>query len=56
MITSNMIYRFLRDETAASAIEYGLIASLIAIVIIAATRRIGTNVSTKFNVVANNLT
>jgi pilus assembly protein Flp/PilA len=56
MIKSNLICRFLRDETAATAIEYGLIAGLIAIVIIASARRIGTNLSAKFGVIVNNLT
>jgi pilus assembly protein Flp/PilA len=55
MIMSNTIYRFLNDETAATAIEYGLIAGLIAVVIIIAITRVGKNLSTKFNVVATNL-
>jgi pilus assembly protein Flp/PilA len=56
MITSKLVCRFLRDETAATAIEYGLIAGLIAVVIIAATRRVGTALSAKFSIIANNLT
>lgn len=55
MIGSNLLCRFLRDETAATAIEYGLIAGLIAIVIITSVRRLGTNLSTKFAIIANNL-
>jgi pilus assembly protein Flp/PilA len=51
---ANSICRFLRDESAATAIEFGLIASLIAIVIIAliaiviiaSLRRPGTELST----------
>ena len=39
---------FLRDESGATAIEYALIASLIAIVIITAVALVGTQVSTVF--------
>jgi pilus assembly protein Flp/PilA len=46
---------FLKDESGATAIEYGLIAGLIAVVIIAALTSLGTNISTKFNAIANNL-
>ena len=47
---------FLRDESGATAIEYSLIASLIGLVIISATRKVGTSISAKFGAVANNLT
>ena len=47
--------KFIRDENGATAIEYGLIAALIAVVIIGATTAIGTNLSTKFNTVATTL-
>jgi pilus assembly protein Flp/PilA len=46
---------FLRDDSGATAIEYGLIAALIAVVIIAAATLVGTNLSTTFNNVATNL-
>ena len=45
--------RFAQDESGATAIEYGLIAALIAVVIIAATQALGTNVSGKFQEVAD---
>ena len=48
--------RFLKDESGATAIEYGLIAGLIGVVIITAVRSLGSNVSAKFNAIANNLT
>ena len=48
--------RFLKDQSGATAIEYGLIAGLIAVVIIAAVTRVGTNLSNRFNIIANNLT
>jgi pilus assembly protein Flp/PilA len=40
--------RFLRDEEGVTAIEYGLIAALIAVVIIAGATLVGTNLSTLF--------
>ena len=48
--------RFLRDESGATAIEYGLIAALIAVVIITAVTTVGTNLRGKFSAVANALT
>jgi pilus assembly protein Flp/PilA len=44
---------FLRDENGATAIEYGLIAAGIAVVIIAAVQSVGTNLSGTFTTVAN---
>ena len=43
------------DESGATAIEYGLIAALIAVVAIVAMRAIGTNLQTTFNRVAENI-
>ncbi|MGP0059394.1 MAG: Flp family type IVb pilin [Beijerinckiaceae bacterium] len=48
--------RFIMDQSGATAIEYGLIAGLIAVVIIAAVTKLGTSISAKFGVIANNLT
>lgn len=45
----------MRDETGATAIEYGLIAALIAVAIITAVTLVGTNLNSTFNTVANNL-
>ena len=47
--------RFAADQSGATAIEYGLIAGLIAVVIIGAVTSLGTNIAKKFNAVANNL-
>ncbi|HXZ16782.1 MAG TPA: Flp family type IVb pilin [Roseiarcus sp.] len=47
--------RFFRDESGATAIEYGLIASLIAVVIITAVSNVGTKVSNTFNEIGNAL-
>ena len=52
---SKFVTRFLKDESGATAIEYGLIAALIAVVIIGATTAIGNNLSAKFNTVATTL-
>ena len=46
------ILAFLRDESGATAIEYGLIAALIALVIIAAITSVGTSLQATFNSVA----
>lgn len=46
---------FLRDETGATAIEYGLIAALIAVAIIAGATSVGTSLSGTFNTVASSL-
>jgi len=51
----NMISRFVRDESGATAIEYGLIAALIAVVIISAIQLVGTNLSTTFTKVSGKL-
>jgi pilus assembly protein Flp/PilA len=51
----NLISSFVRDESGATAIEYGLIAALISVVIITALTLIGTNLSTKFTAVGNAL-
>lgn len=48
--------RFVKDESGATAIEYGLIASGIAIVVITAVNGVGTNLTAVFNNVAGKLT
>lgn len=45
----NSIQRFLRDERGATAIEYGLIAGLIAIAIATTVGTLGSNLSTFFS-------
>ena len=50
-----ILKRYWHDESAATAIEYGLIAALVAVVIIAALKLIGTRLSTKFNAVSTQL-
>jgi pilus assembly protein Flp/PilA len=47
-----LIARFLKDETGATAIEYALIASLIALVIISSITTVGTKLKTTFTSVS----
>jgi pilus assembly protein Flp/PilA len=49
----SLFRRFLRDDSGATAIEYGLIASGIALAIIVAVQLVGTNLNTTFDSVAN---
>jgi pilus assembly protein Flp/PilA len=51
-----MLKNFIRDDSGATAIEYGLIAGLIAVVIITAVTSIGTGLNAKFSAVSNSLT
>ena len=44
--------RFIRDEEGVTAIEYGLIAALIAIVIVGTVAAVGTNLKTVFTKVS----
>ena len=48
--------RFIKDQSGATAVEYCLVAGLIALVIIGSVTRVGTNLSSKYNVIANKLT
>jgi pilus assembly protein Flp/PilA len=50
-----LFVRFSKDESGATAIEYGLIAGLIGVVIITAVTAVGTSVSTQFSKVASAL-
>lgn len=52
---SKFVSRFLKDESGATAIEYGLIVALIAVVIIAAVTTVGTKLNTDFTTVGNKL-
>lgn len=49
------ITRMMKDESGATAIEYGLIAALISLAIVAGSKVIGTNLDTTFSGVATNL-
>jgi len=49
------IARFVKDESGATAIEYGLIAAGIAVAIITAVQALGTSLSTMFNGIATTI-
>ena len=49
------IKRFVQDEAGVTAMEYGLIAALIAVVIIGAVSAVGTSLTATFNTVAGSL-
>jgi pilus assembly protein Flp/PilA len=51
-----MFSRFLKDQSGATAIEYGLIAGLIAVVIIGSVTAVGTRLTAKFNAINSALT
>jgi pilus assembly protein Flp/PilA len=54
-VMMKLVSRFAREESGATAIEYGLIAALIAVVIIGAVTLVGTNLNNQFTTVANTL-
>lgn len=47
--------RFIQDKSGATAIEYGLIAALIAIAIITGATAVGTNLNSKFTTIGNKI-
>ena len=51
----NLVSRFVKDESGATAIEYGLIATGIAIAIIAAVNGVGTKLSGTFSSISGSL-
>lgn len=51
----NIMTRFVKDESGATAIEYGLIAALISVGIIAAATTLGTGLGNLFNGIAGDL-
>jgi pilus assembly protein Flp/PilA len=51
----SLISRFLRDDTGATAIEYGLIAAGISVAIIATVLGVGSKLDSTFTAVKNNL-
>ena len=52
---SNIFARFVKDESGATAIEYGLIAALIALAILVGAGAVGNNLSNRFNDISNGL-
>ena len=51
----NLIARFVKDESGATAIAYGLIAAGISLAIIAVVNGLGTNLNAKFTSINNSL-
>jgi pilus assembly protein Flp/PilA len=51
----NLIVSFANDESGATAIEYGLLAALIAVVIITAVTSLGRNMSVVFSNIGNKI-
>jgi pilus assembly protein Flp/PilA len=51
----NLIARFVKDESGATAIEYGLIAAGISLAIIAVVNGIGSNLNSKFTSINSSL-
>ena len=49
------IRKLINDESGATAIEYGLIAALVAVALITALTNMGTGLSTKFNTITTSL-
>jgi pilus assembly protein Flp/PilA len=52
---AKLVHRFLIDESGATAIEYSLIASEIALAIIAVVNGIGSKLNTKFTLISTQL-
>jgi pilus assembly protein Flp/PilA len=52
---TNLFARFLRDQSGATAIEYGLIAAGISLAIIAVVNGLGTNLNAKFTDINSSL-
>ena len=50
-----LVIRFLKDENAATAIEYGLIAASIAVAIITVVKGVGTKLNTTFSSISSQL-
>jgi pilus assembly protein Flp/PilA len=50
-----LLKQFAKDESGATAIEYGLIATLIAVVLVAVLTLVGTSLNTKFTAINNAL-
>src|SRR5437762_3418246 len=54
-VMKDQVVRFMRDETGATAIEYGLIAAGISVAIVLVVQGVGTNLNNTFNNVSNAL-
>ncbi len=50
-----LLTRFLKDESGATAVEYALLAALIAVAIIGGATTLGTTIGTKFGEIATSI-
>jgi pilus assembly protein Flp/PilA len=55
IVMTKFISRFARNESGATAVEYGLILALIAVAIVTAVGLLGTNLTAKFNSIAGSV-
>jgi pilus assembly protein Flp/PilA len=55
LLMKNLVSRFVKDESGATAIEYGLIAAGISLAIIAVVNGLGTNLNAKFTSINSSL-
>jgi len=55
LLMKNLVSRFVKDESGATAIEYGLIAAGISLAIIAAVNGLGSNLNGKFTSINSSL-
>jgi pilus assembly protein Flp/PilA len=53
---SKFVTRFLKDESGATAIEYGLIAALIAVVLVVSLKSVGTALGGAFGKISDDVT
>jgi len=51
----SLLIRFAKDQSGATAIEYGLIAALISVAAITVLTKVGTSLNAKFTTIANGL-
>lgn len=49
------LFKFLKDKSGATAIEYGLIAALIAVAVIGGVSTLGSNANDTFTTISNNM-
>lgn len=52
---TKLMNRFVKDESGATAVEYGLIAALIAVVIITGVTALGTSLNAKFTAISTSV-
>ncbi len=52
---TKLFARFLKDESGATAIEYGLIAALISVALVSGATLLGNNIGTTFTNLANDM-